>query len=30
VKHSGIGVQGVRYSLEALSRIKAIVLNKPS
>lgn len=29
VKHSGIGVQGVRYSLEALSRIKPVVLNKP-
>lgn len=29
VKHSGIGVQGVRYSLEALSRLKPVVLNKP-
>ena len=29
VKHSGIGVQGVRYSLEAFSRIKPVVLNKP-
>lgn len=30
VKHSGIGVQGVRYSLEAMSRLRPIVLNKPS
>lgn len=29
VKHSGIGVQGVRYSLEAMSRLKPVVLNKP-
>jgi glyceraldehyde-3-phosphate dehydrogenase (NADP+) len=29
VKQSGIGVQGVRYSLEALSRLKPVVLNKP-
>lgn len=29
VKHSGVGVQGVRYSLEAMSRIRPIVLNKP-
>lgn len=29
IKHSGIGVQGVRYSLEAMSRIRPIVLNKP-
>jgi len=29
VKHSGIGVQGVRYSLEAMSRLKSVVLNKP-
>lgn len=29
VKHSGTGVQGVRYSLEAMSRIRPIVLNKP-
>lgn len=29
VKHSGVGVQGVRYSLEAMSRIKSVVLNKP-
>jgi len=29
VKHSGVGVQGVRYSLEALSRLKPVVLNKP-
>lgn len=28
VKKSGIGVQGVRYSLEAMSRLKPIVLNK--
>lgn len=30
VKHSGVGVQGVRYSLEAMSRLRPIVLNKPS
>lgn len=29
VKQSGIGVQGVRYSLEAMSRLKSVVLNKP-
>ena len=29
VKRSGVGVQGVRYSLEAVSRIHSIVLNKP-
>ncbi len=28
VKKSGLGVQGVRYSLEAMSRVKSIVLNK--
>ena len=27
VKSSGIGVQGIKYSIEAMSRIKAIVLN---
>ncbi|MDO8452079.1 MAG: aldehyde dehydrogenase family protein [bacterium] len=30
VKQSGLGVQGVRYSLEAMSRLRPIVLNKPS
>ncbi len=30
VKHSGIGVQGVRYSLEAMSRLRPIILNKPA
>ncbi|MBI2405026.1 aldehyde dehydrogenase family protein [Candidatus Gottesmanbacteria bacterium] len=30
VKRSGLGVQGVRYSLEAMSRLKPIVLNKPA
>ncbi len=30
VKHSGLGVQGVRYSLEAMSRLKPVVLNKPA
>ena len=30
VKRSGVGVQGVRYSLEAMSRLRPIVLNKPS
>lgn len=29
VKRSGVGVQGVRYSLEAMSRLHPIVLNKP-
>jgi glyceraldehyde-3-phosphate dehydrogenase (NADP+) len=29
VKRSGVGVQGVRYSLEAMSRLKPVVLNKP-
>jgi glyceraldehyde-3-phosphate dehydrogenase (NADP+) len=29
VKGSGVGVQGVRYSLEAVSRLKPIVINKP-
>ncbi|MFZ5845355.1 MAG: aldehyde dehydrogenase family protein [Patescibacteria group bacterium] len=29
IKKSGIGVQGVRYSLEAMSRLRPIVLNKP-
>lgn len=28
VKKSGLGIQGVRYSLEAMSRLKPIVLNK--
>lgn len=30
VKASGIGVQGVRYSLEAMSRLKSVVINNPS
>ena len=30
VKQSGVGVQGVRYSLEAMSRIKPTVINKPA
>lgn len=29
VKRSGLGVQGVRYSLEEMSRLRPIVLNKP-
>jgi glyceraldehyde-3-phosphate dehydrogenase (NADP+) len=29
VKKSGVGVQGVRYSLEEMSRTKSIVINKP-
>lgn len=29
VKRSGLGVQGVRYSLEAMSRLRPIVINKP-
>lgn len=30
VRKSGVGVQGVRYSLEAMSRLKSTVLNKPA
>lgn len=29
VKRSGIGVQGVRYALEEMSRLRPIVINKP-
>ncbi|MFC1647058.1 aldehyde dehydrogenase family protein [Patescibacteria group bacterium] len=29
IKGSGVGVQGVRYSLEAMSRYKSTVINKP-
>jgi glyceraldehyde-3-phosphate dehydrogenase (NADP+) len=29
IKRSGVGVQGVRYSLEAMSRLKPVVINKP-
>jgi len=29
VKRSGVSVQGVRYSLEAMSRLRPVVLNKP-
>lgn len=29
IKASGVGVQGVRYSLEAMSRLKSIIINKP-
>ncbi|MBI2617681.1 aldehyde dehydrogenase family protein [Candidatus Gottesmanbacteria bacterium] len=29
VKGSGIGVQGIRYSLEAMTRFRSIVLNSP-
>ncbi|MCL4338362.1 aldehyde dehydrogenase family protein [Patescibacteria group bacterium] len=29
IKGSGSGVQGIRYTLEAMSRLKPIVLNKP-
>jgi len=29
VKRSGLGVQGVRYSLEEMSRFRPIVINKP-
>lgn len=29
IKHSGVGVQGVRYSLEAMSRLKSVVINSP-
>lgn len=30
VRESGVGVQGVRYALEAMSRLKPVVINKPS
>lgn len=30
VKGSGVGVQGVRYSLESMSRLKSVVINKPA
>lgn len=29
IKASGLGVQGVRYSLEAMSRLQSIVINNP-
>ncbi len=29
IKGSGSGVQGIRYTLEAMSRLKPIILNKP-
>lgn len=29
IKGSGVGVQGIRYTLEAMTRLKPIVLNKP-
>ncbi len=29
VKGSGIGTQGIRYTLEAMTRLKPIILNKP-
>lgn len=30
IKQSGVGVQGVRYSLEAMSRIRSTVINSPA
>lgn len=30
IKGSGVGVQGIRYSLEAMTRLKPVILNKPS
>lgn len=27
VKNSGVGVQGIRYSIEAMTRLKATVIN---
>ena len=27
VKSSGIGVQGIKYSIEAMTRIKGVILN---
>lgn len=29
IKGSGVGVQGIRYSLEAVTRLKPVVMNKP-
>lgn len=29
VKDSGVGVQGIRYTLEAMTRLKPVILNKP-
>jgi glyceraldehyde-3-phosphate dehydrogenase (NADP+) len=29
IKGSGVGVQGVKYALEAMTRLKPVVLNKP-
>lgn len=29
IKGSGLGVQGIRYSLEAMTRLKPVILNKP-
>ena len=29
IKGSGVGVQGIRYSLEAMTRLKPTILNKP-
>lgn len=29
IKGSGVGVQGIRYSLEAMTRLKPVILNKP-
>lgn len=29
IKGSGVGVQGIRYSLEAMTRLKPVVINKP-
>lgn len=29
IKGSGVGVQGIRYSLEAVTRLKPVILNKP-
>jgi len=29
VKNSGVGVQGARYALDAMSRLKPVVINKP-
>ena len=29
IKGSGVGVQGIKYSLEAMTRLKPIIINKP-
>ena len=30
IKGSGVGVQGIRYTLESMTRLKPILMNNPS